>query len=156
MKDIVPKKTPTVNFARTSVLYFPGKSLQNARIGNLTLGNITGQSTDLPSVYFHPLTSNFPTHDSFVVCKASDWFEANSQSTEEDQLETNKKLANRYVLVGLQLTVSGSDNGEDKPSHTVVGQHLANHLKGFRKIVERKWPNVTVLDDVVTVFISAK
>ena len=66
----------------------------------------------------------------------------------------SKKLANSIVLVGLQLTVSGSDEADDKPSHTVVGQHLVEHLEDFRKIAQQQCPGINVLDDVVTVFIS--
>ena len=142
VKSMVPKRNPTLDFARTSVLHFPGKSLENASLKS---------TDDLKSLYLHPLTSNFPTHDSFMVCTASDFFEATSH---RDQLHTNSRLADSIVLVGLQQTVSGSDDAEDKPSHTVVGQHLVHHLQAFKKIVQKHQPEIKVLDDLVTVFVS--
>ena len=46
------------------------------------------------------------------------------------------KLSNSIVLVGLQMTVSGSDSTKDKPSHTVYGVHLTGALNATRKCLQ--------------------
>lgn len=111
-------------------------------------------SDDPLSVYFHPLTSNFPTHDSFIVCIASCFFQANTESTKKVQEQVETALANSVVLVGLQLTVSGSDDATDKPSHSVVGQHLKDHYDDFKKIMQQHHADMNVLEEVMTVFVS--
>lgn len=143
--DRVPKENPYLDFARSSVLHFPGKSLANARLKC---------SDDPLSAYFHPLTSNFPTHDSFIVCKASCFFQANPESKKKVQEQMETTLANSVVLVGLQQTVSGSDDASDKPSHSVVGQHLKDHYNDFKNIMQQYHANINVLEEVVTVFVS--
>jgi len=48
----------------------------------------------------------------------------------------------------------GSISYQDKPSHTVVGQNLVDHLLAFKNIVQKRQPKIKVLDDIVTVFVS--
>mmetsp|Transcript_1971 Transcript_1971/g.3076 ORF Transcript_1971/g.3076 Transcript_1971/m.3076 type:complete len:106 (+) Transcript_1971:381-698(+) len=52
------------------------------------------------------------------------------------------------------MTVSASDDQKDKPSHTVVGQHLSDHFNAAKAIIAKAQPGLEVLDDVVTIFIS--
>ena len=58
------------------------------------------------------------------------------------------------MLVGLQHTVSDSDDARDKPSHAVVGQHLVDHLRAFKHIAQKYQPEIKVLDAFVTIFVS--
>lgn len=141
----VPKEKPSVDFARSSVLHFPGNSLANASL----------KSSDDPlSAYFHPLTSNFPTHDSFIVCPASCFFQANPELEENTRAQMEFEFANSVVLVGLQQTVSASDGTSDKPSHSVVGQHLKDQYDAFENIMQQNHAHINVLEEVVTVFVS--
>ena len=146
VKDIMAKSEVSLNPARASVVYFPGNSLENVRLE----GN-----DSLLQTYFQPLTSHFPTHDSFICCPASEFFEVANSSLKEDKrhsIETT--LAKSIVLVGLQMTVSGSDKVNDKPSHTIYGAHLTSELKAFKKILAESHPDVQIHPDVVTIFFS--
>ena len=145
VKHRIAKSEMSLDFARASVVHFPGKSL----------GNIYLECEDnLFGTYFHPLTPNFPTHDSFVICKASDFFEAYPQSRPKDREAMEATLTSSVVVVGLQMTVTGSNNAIDKPSHSVQGAQLKNHLKDMKYILGRSHPGIQVLDDLVTIFIS--
>lgn len=144
---MVPKANITLDFVRADVVHFPGNSLANVQLE----GTERWKST-----YFHPLASNFPTHDAFIVCDASCFFEVakDAKLTKQARQQLEDKLAKSIVLVGLQMTVSGSDDVEDKPSHTIVGQHLVDHLEDFKRIAQQYQADINVLDDVVTVFVS--
>jgi len=143
--NMKPKQNPILDFARSSVLHFAGKSLANATLK---------QGDNPLEAYFHPLTSTFPTHDSFIACHANCFFHADPILPNDVQQGIEQELSSSIVLVGLQQTVSGSDDVDDKPSHTVVGQHLVDHLEGFKKIVAQLFPDMKVLEEVVTVFVS--
>lgn len=114
--DWAPKDEPTMDFGREDVLHFPGNSVTNARLR---------ASDDPPNIYFHPLTDSYPTHDSFIVCAASVFFAAKSGLSPIKKKEVEALLAAHVVVVGLQQTVSGSDEVDCKPSHSVVGQRPA-------------------------------
>jgi hypothetical protein len=58
-----------------------------------------------------------------------------------------------WVLVGLQMTVSGSSEARDKPSHFVRGGDFRDHLKTIQGAVLVVDSSVKIID-TVTVFIS--
>ena len=146
VKHIIAKEEVSLKFSRETVVYFPGHSLENVRLES---------NDDILDTYFHPLTSNFPTHDSFILCPASDFFEVANSSLKKSERQVNEAmLAEKVVLVGLQMTVSGSDYAKDKPSHTMRGSHLTDHLKAITKILAESHPQVQILPDAVTIFLS--
>lgn len=77
-----------------------------------------------------------------------------TSSKERDQQKAKDALEDSVVLVGLQLTVSGSDDANGKPSHTVVGQHLKDHYDDFKNILQQHHPGINFLEEAVTVLIS--
>lgn len=114
------KAEVTLTFARQDVVYFPGHSLQNACL----------ETEDTPlQMYFQPVSSNFPTHDSFIFCPASDFFEGANSIEEKKKQEIEEDLSKRVVLVGLQMTVSRSDAAMDKLSHPIHSTHLTCELE---------------------------
>ena len=145
-KQLVAKGSIDLKLSRNTVVHFPGKSLENAIHGLADDDNIL-------DIYFHPLSSNFPTHDSFIFCKASELFDVDGSGKADKVAEAKTLLEQQVVLVGLQMTVSKSDTS-DKPSHTVVGEHLKDHLEGAMQIANKIDPSLVVLPDVVTVFLS--
>ena len=141
----IPKAEPIIDFGREYVLHFPGNSVANARLR---------ASDDPPNIYFHPLTDTYPTHDSFIICAASALFDASPELSPENMQNVKALLASHVVVVGLQQTVSGSDGVDDKPSHSVVGQHLLDTLGAFKKLLANHHSNIQILEDLVTVFVS--
>ncbi|KAG7366052.1 hypothetical protein IV203_028722 [Nitzschia inconspicua] len=142
---IIAKDRVSLELARISILSFPGNSLDVVRL----------EDYDPLETYFHPLTSNFPTHDSFIMCQASTFFSATEKDiTKKEKSKIEKSIATSIVLVGLQMTVSGSDKLGDKPSHTVYGSHLANSLKAIKTCIEASGLKVNIFEDVVTIFLS--
>lgn len=143
--EILPNANVEIDLARTSIVCFPGHSLEVIRL----------QEEEPIETYFHPLTSNFPTHDSFILCPASTFFTAGpTDITNQKNPITEESIKTSIVLVGLQMTVSGSDKAGDKPSHIVAGAQLTKSLQAIKKSIRATHPNITILDDIVTIFVS--
>ncbi|KAL3905230.1 MAG: hypothetical protein SGILL_009759 [Bacillariaceae sp.] len=135
--NVQAKQSASLDFKAVLPCNFPGYSLENFCIES---------DADVEKMYIQPIATNFPTHDSFVLTKASAFFEP---------LPGKKVcLDGLLVLVGLQITVSGSGDSKDKPSHIVRAQNLTNHLKAIKVALQKRDPSIRLMDDVVTVFIS--
>jgi hypothetical protein len=135
-KDRTAKDEVSLSFGGLGVLCFPGQSLENF---------VFDDKSELANAYILPITSNFPTHDSFVLMKASVFFDRTPGE--------NSFHDDAWVLVGLQMTVSGSSEARDKPSHVVRGGDLRDHLKAIQGAVLAVDSSAKIID-IVTVFIS--
>jgi len=111
------------------------------------LQNCDDLGEDPTSKYILPFCTNFPSHDSFVISKASLFYEA-KPNLSKDKLDKADVLLDYHVLAGFQMTVSGSGKFQDKPSHTLRGIHFTDHVDGLQG------KGVNLLRDVITVFIS--
>lgn len=100
------------------------------------------------STYVQPFGPNFPCHDAFVFVKASMFYELNPALDKKQSVLLQRHLDESFVLVGLQMTVSGSGHYADKPSHTLRSVHLSNHLTS----IKTHFPDIFL--DVVTIFVS--
>jgi hypothetical protein len=115
---------------------FPGQSLENFAFED---------KSELANVYILPITPNFPTHDAFVLMDAVTFF---------DRKEDAQSIVdNAWVLVGLQMTVSGSGDASDKPSHVIRGENLRGHLVAIQRAIGAVDASAMIID-IVTVFIS--
>lgn len=137
VRNVKAKQTACFGFNAVRQFNFPGHSLENFCFAS---------DADVEKAYIQPIATNFPTHDSFVLMKASTFFEGLPGK--------NQSLDGLLVLVGLQMTVSGSGDVQDKPSHIVRAQNLTDHLKAIKVVLRKRDPNIRLMDDVVTVFIS--
>lgn len=133
---LLVKNSVDIEVGDSEAIYFPGRSLRNFQFCD---------ANEIPNAYLLPVSTNFPTHDSFKLMKASMFFEgkhAGGVAIDEDL----------WVLVGFQMTVSGSGEATDKPSHKVRGTNLVAHLDAIKELVKVLNPTVRILDDVVTIF----
>jgi hypothetical protein len=132
-----PRQRVTLNLNALATNIVLGRSLQNC--GDL--------GDDPTSKYILPFCTNFPSLDSFVISKASVFYERKPKLPKK-KLNTAETLLDCHVLVGFQMTVSGSGKFADKPSHTLRGTHFTDHVEGLKSKVSN------LLKDVITVFIT--
>jgi hypothetical protein len=136
IQDREAKKKVHLSFGNRNVLMFPGQSLENFAFED---------KSELANVYILPITPTFPTHDAFVLMDAVTFF---------DRKEDAQSIVdNAWVLVGLQMTVSGSGDASDKPSHVIRGENLRSHLVAIQRAVGEVDSSAMIID-IVTVFIS--
>ena len=141
-KGIIRAKAKvSLEFSRASIVSFPGHSLEIIGL----------EATEEPmDIYFHPITTDFPTYDSFLLCPASTFFCAEG----DDNNNKKKEIEASSLLVGLQMTVTANGHSGDKPSHTMYAVHLKNAIQDMKKSMGKSHPRLKILDEVVTIFIS--
>ena len=103
-----PKRAVCLGFNNLTTVIVLGRSLQNC--------DGIGTGTVPSDKYILPFCTNFPSHDSFVIMKASLFYDVKKGVKGGKNQITKGHLQHYHVLVGFQMTVSGKRHMTTCPS----------------------------------------